>query len=46
MKAKVVTETIRIVCDQCHDNEYEGSFEQLLPVDDSSMDHYYVWNKA
>jgi tubulin polyglutamylase TTLL11 len=46
VKAKVVTETIRIVCGQCEDNEYEGSFEQLLPCEDGSMDHYYIWNQA
>lgn len=43
VKAKVVTEAIRIVTGQCND-EYAGSFEQVLP--ESSMDNYYVWNKA
>ena len=45
VKAKVVTEAIRIVTGECND-EYEGSFEQLLPCEDGSLDQYYVWNKA
>ena len=43
VKAKVVTEAIRIVTGECND-EYAGSFEQVLP--DDSMENYYVWNKA
>lgn len=43
VKAKVVTEAIRIVTGECNE-EYAGSFEQVLP--DSSMENYYVWNKA
>lgn len=43
VKAKVVTEAIRIVAGECND-EYAGSFEQLLP--EPAMDNYYVWNRA
>lgn len=45
VKAKVVHQTLKIVTGECND-EYEGSFEQLLP--DSSMEDngYYIWNKA
>ena len=45
MKAKVVNETIRIVSGKGI-TDYEGSFEQVLPVEDGSMDDYYIWNKA
>ena len=45
VKAKVVNETIRIVSGKGI-NDYEGSFEQVLPVEDGSMDDYYIWNKA
>jgi len=45
IKSKVVTETINIVAGK-GDGEFEGCFEQLLPVEDGSMDEYYVWNKA
>ncbi len=45
MKAKVATETIRLVAEKGN-GEYEGSFEKLLPVGDSSMDEYYIWNQA
>ena len=45
VKSKVVTEAIRIVTEQGN-GEYEGSFEQLLPMDDKSMDEYYIWNEA
>jgi len=45
VKAKVVNETIRIVSGKGI-TYYEGSFEQVLPVEDGSMDDYYIWNKA
>ncbi len=45
VKSKVVHEAIRIVTGQCN-NEYDGSYEQLLPVKDGSMDNYYIWNRA
>ena len=43
VKAKVVTETIRIVTGK-GDGEYDGSFEQLLP--DESMSEFYIYNDA
>jgi len=45
IKARVVTETIRIVTGK-GDGEYEGAFEQLLPVEDGSFEEYYVWNRG
>lgn len=45
VKAKVVTEAMRIVTGECGD-EYAGSYEKLLPEADGSLDQYYVWNKA
>jgi hypothetical protein len=33
------------VCDEGN-GEFEGSFEQILPVEDGSFDQYYLWNKA
>ena len=43
IKERVMTEAIRLVCDQ-GDGEFEGCFEQLLP--DSNMADFYVWNKG
>ena len=45
VKAKVVNEAIRIVTGKGI-TDYEGSFEQVLPVEDGTMDDYYIWNKA
>ena len=45
VKAKVVTEAIRIVTGEGND-EYDGSFEQILPCEEENMDDYYVWNKG
>jgi len=45
VKAQVVTEAIRIVTGE-GDGEYDGVFEKLLPVEDGSMDEFYVWNKG
>jgi len=43
VKSKVVQEAIRIVTGKGND-EYDGSFEQLLPY--SQLDDYYLWNKG
>jgi len=43
IKERVMTEAIRLVCDQ-GDGEFEGCFEQLLP--DANMADFYVWNKG
>jgi hypothetical protein len=45
VKTRVIDEAIRIVSDE-GEGEYEGCFEKILPVEDGSMDKYYVWNKA
>jgi len=45
VKAKVVTEAIRIVSGEGND-EYDGSFEQILPCEEEDMDDYYIWNKG
>lgn len=45
MKARVVDEAIRIVSGEGN-GEFEGAFEQLLPVTDGSLDKYYIWNKV
>lgn len=43
IKERVMTEAIRIVCDQ-GEGEFDGCFEQLLP--DPNMEEFYVWNKG
>lgn len=43
VKAKVVHQTLKIVTGEGND-DYDGSFEQLLP--DSDMTEYYIWNRA
>ena len=45
VKTKVMTESIRIVTGQ-GSNEYEGTFEQLLPSEDENFERYYIWNRA
>jgi len=45
VKTKVIDESIRLVTGE-GSGEYEGSFEQLLPVEDGSMEKFYLWNKA
>lgn len=37
VKTKVVSEAIRLVCDEGN-GEFEGSFEQILPVEGGEMD--------
>lgn len=46
VKSKVVTEAIYIVTEEGIDEEFRGSFEQLLPVESGEMDEYYLWNDA
>jgi hypothetical protein len=46
VKAKVVSEAIRIVTGEGND-EYDGSFEQILPYEEpDNEDDYYIWNKG
>ena len=47
VKTKVVAEAIRIVTGEGTD-EYEGTYEQILPHEDATEDYdeYYIWNRA
>ena len=45
VKTKVVAEAIRIVTGE-GTTEFEGSFEQLLPMEDGEFDDYYIWNRG
>jgi len=45
VKTKVVTESVRLVTGE-GSNEYEGSFEKLLPSEDADFGRYYIWNRA
>jgi len=47
VKVRVITEAIRIVTGEGVD-EYDGTFEQLLPYDEGGeeWEEYYVWNRA
>lgn len=40
-----MTEAIRIVTGEGND-EYEDSFEQILPCEDEDIEDYYIWNKG
>ena len=45
VKTKVIAEGIRIVTGQ-GTNEFEGSYEQVLPCDEDGYENYYIWNRA
>ena len=45
VKTKVIGEAIKIVSGQGND-DYDGTYEKILPVEDGSFDGYYIWNRA
>lgn len=45
VKTKIIGEAIKIVSGQGND-DYDGTFEKVLPVEDGSFDVYYIWNRA
>ena len=45
VKTKVIGEAIKIVSGQGNE-EYDGTYEKVLPVEDGSFDTYYIWNRA
>lgn len=45
VKTRVIGEAIKIVSGQGND-EYDGTYEKILPVEDGSFDGYYIWNRA
>ena len=45
VKTKVIGEAIKIVSGQGND-EYDGTYDKILPVEDGSFDGYYIWNRA
>jgi len=45
VKTQVVAEAIRLVTES-GTNEFEGSYEKLLPTDGGEFERYYIWNRA
>jgi hypothetical protein len=45
VKTKIIGEAIKIVSGQGKD-DFDGTFEQILPVEDGTFDEYYLWNRA
>ena len=45
VKTKVAADAIRIVTGHGTE-EFEGTYQQVLPEEDGSLDNYYIWNRA
>ena len=45
VKTKVAADAIRIVTGH-GTGEFEGTYQQVLPEDDGSLDGYYIWNRG
>ena len=45
IKTMVIGEAVKIVSGQGND-EYDGTYKKLLPLEDDSYDDYYVWNRV
>jgi hypothetical protein len=45
VKTKVIGEAFKIVSGQGND-DYDGTYEKILPVEDGTFDDYYIWNRA
>ena len=45
VKTKIIGEAFKIVSG-VGNVEYDGTYEKILPVEDSTFDDYYIWNRA
>jgi hypothetical protein len=45
VKTKIIGEAIKLVSGQGND-EYDGTYQKILPVEDGTFDGYYIWNRV